>query len=89
MSRPTWRCGQSLSSQITAPLVTVAPTSAVLRDDENLAFVYVAQSDGAFARRHVTLGDRTGDRYAIAEGLRAGEKIVANGALFLQFMETQ
>ncbi len=67
----------------------VAPTSAVLRDDENLPFVYVAQTDGTFARRHVTLGDRSGDHYAIAEGLRPGEKIVANGALFLQFMETQ
>ncbi|MGH8277356.1 MAG: efflux RND transporter periplasmic adaptor subunit, partial [Steroidobacteraceae bacterium] len=30
------------------------PVSAVLRDDENLPFVYVAQPDGGFARRHVT-----------------------------------
>ena len=34
------------------------PISAVLRDDENLPFVYVAQSDGSFARRHITLGSR-------------------------------
>jgi cobalt-zinc-cadmium efflux system membrane fusion protein len=67
----------------------VAPTSAVLRDDENLAFVYLVQSDGSFARRHVTLGDRAGDQYAIAQGLRAGDRIVVNGALFLQFMESQ
>jgi cobalt-zinc-cadmium efflux system membrane fusion protein len=67
----------------------LAPTSAVLRDDENLAFVYLAQPDGAFARRHVTLGDRAGDHYAIAQGLRAGDRIVVNGALFLQFMESQ
>ncbi|WP_304189979.1 efflux RND transporter periplasmic adaptor subunit [Phenylobacterium aquaticum] len=67
----------------------LAPTSAVLRDDENLAFVYVALADGAFARRHVTLGDRTGDQYEIADGLKSGDRIVVDGALFLQFMESQ
>src|SRR6185312_7006093 len=34
----------------------LVPVSAVLRDDENLPFVYVTQRDGSFARRHVTLG---------------------------------
>ena len=34
----------------------LVPVSAMLRDDENLPFVYVAQPDGSFARRHVTLG---------------------------------
>ena len=28
----------------------LVPVSAILRDDENLPFVYVAQSDGSFAR---------------------------------------
>ena len=49
------------------------PVSAILRDDENLPFVYVAQSDGSFARRHVTLGYRDGDRYEIPAGLQAGD----------------
>ncbi len=35
------------------------PVSAILRDDENLPFVYVAQPDGSFARQHVTLGYRS------------------------------
>ena len=43
----------------------LVPVSAILRDDENLPFVYVAQPDGSFARRHVTLGYRTGDQYDI------------------------
>ena len=34
----------------------LVPVSSMLRDDENLPFVYVAQSDGSFARQHVTLG---------------------------------
>ncbi len=40
----------------------LVPVSAILRDDENLPFVYVAQPDGSFARRHVTLGYRAGDQ---------------------------
>jgi cobalt-zinc-cadmium efflux system membrane fusion protein len=67
----------------------LAPVSAVLRDDENLPFVYVAQADGSFARRHVTLGYRTGDQYDIAAGLQAGDQIVADGAIFIQFMQNQ
>jgi cobalt-zinc-cadmium efflux system membrane fusion protein len=67
----------------------LVPVSSVLQDDENLPFVYVAQADGSFARAHVTLGYRAGDRYAIADGLRAGQRVVADGALFLQFMQDQ
>jgi membrane fusion protein, heavy metal efflux system len=67
----------------------LAPSSAILRDDENLPFVYVLEPDGSFARLHVTLGYRDGDRYDITSGLKAGERIVSNGALFLQFMQNQ
>jgi len=67
----------------------LVPVSAVLRDDENLPFVYVTQSDGGFARQRVTLGPRTGDQYVISEGLRAGQQIVVDGALFVQFMQNQ
>jgi membrane fusion protein, heavy metal efflux system len=65
------------------------PVSALLRDDENLPFVYVAQSDGSFARRHITVGYRDGDRYDIASGLRAGDEIVVAGGIFVQFMQSQ
>jgi cobalt-zinc-cadmium efflux system membrane fusion protein len=67
----------------------MVPVSAVLRDDENLPFVYLALPDGSFARRHVTLGERIGENYQIAGGLVAGDKIVVDGALFLQFMQSQ
>jgi membrane fusion protein, heavy metal efflux system len=67
----------------------LAPVSAILRDDENLPFVYVAQRDGSFARRHVTLGGRVGDSYAIPAGLHAGDRIVVDGAIFVQFMQDQ
>jgi membrane fusion protein, heavy metal efflux system len=67
----------------------LVPVSAVLRDDVNLPFVYTAQPDGTFNRQHVTLGYRTGDQYEIAEGLRTGDKIVVDGGIYMQFMQTQ
>jgi membrane fusion protein, heavy metal efflux system len=67
----------------------LVPVSAILRDDENLPFVYELQTDDSLARRHVTLGSRTGDAYDITDGLSEGEKIVVDGALFIQFMQNQ
>jgi cobalt-zinc-cadmium efflux system membrane fusion protein len=67
----------------------LVPVSAVLRDDENLPFVYLALPDGSFMRRHVTLGYRDSQNYDVTSGLESGDKVVANGALFLQFMQSQ
>lgn len=67
----------------------LVPVSAILRDEENLPFVYVAAADGSFARRRVTLGDRAGDRYPVSEGLTSGEQVVVDGGLFVQFMQNQ
>ena len=67
----------------------LAPVSAILRDDENLPFVYVVQPDGSFARQHVALGYRTGDQYDIPKGLKAGDRVVDDGALFVQFLQNQ
>lgn len=65
------------------------PVSAVMRDDQNLPFVYVARPDHHYGRRQVTLGSRTGDQYEVTAGLSAGESIVVDGALFLQFAGSQ
>ena len=67
----------------------LAPDSAILHDDENLPFVYVAQADGSFARQRVTLGYRTGDQYDISSGLKSGDQIVTQGGIFVQFMQNQ
>jgi cobalt-zinc-cadmium efflux system membrane fusion protein len=65
------------------------PVSAILRDDDNLPFVYVAQHDGSFARQHVTVGYRSGDRSQITDGLKPGDQVVVDGGLFVQFMQSQ
>lgn len=67
----------------------LVPVSAILRDDENLPFVYVVEGDGSFVRRHVTLGYRDSQHYDVTSGLASGDRIVANGAIFLQFMQSQ
>jgi membrane fusion protein, heavy metal efflux system len=67
----------------------LVPASAILRDDLNLPFVYLAQPDGSFARQHVTLGYRSEDEFDITEGLQAGNQIVIEGGIFVQFMQNQ
>jgi cobalt-zinc-cadmium efflux system membrane fusion protein len=65
------------------------PVSAVMRDDQNLPFVYLAQPNNRYSRRQVTLGSRIGDQYEVTSGLAAGDHIVVDGALFLQFAGSQ
>ena len=67
----------------------LVPATAVLRDAQNLPFIFVPAPDSSFARRPVTLGQRVGDRLEIARGLAAGESIIVEGGLFLQFAESQ
>jgi membrane fusion protein, heavy metal efflux system len=64
------------------------PTSAILRDEQNLPFVFVSSARG-FARRRIDLGARVGNRYEVTGGLTAGDQVVGDGALFLQFAESQ
>lgn len=67
----------------------LVPVASVLRDDDNLPFVFIASADGGFVRRRVNLGYRVADRYEILTGLAAGDKVIADGALFVQFAENQ
>ncbi len=65
--------------------VLTVPTSAILRNDENLPFVYVQAAPGQFAQRLVNLGAQQGDDTEIVSGAKEGEKIVGEGSVFLQF----
>jgi cobalt-zinc-cadmium efflux system membrane fusion protein len=68
--------------------VLAVPTSAILRNDENLPFVYVEIEPGKFAQRLVNIGAQQGDETEIVSGCKPGEKIVAEGSVFLQFANT-
>ena len=65
--------------------VLSVPTSAILRNEENLPFVYVQAQPGQFAQRLVNLGAQQDDDTEIMSGAKEGEKIVAEGSVFLQF----
>jgi cobalt-zinc-cadmium efflux system membrane fusion protein len=67
----------------------VIPVSAVLRDDDNLPFVYLDAGNNHFNRRRIALGGRTGDVYEVTSGLVPGDSLVTQGALFLQEAASQ
>jgi len=61
------------------------PDAAVLRDSENLPFVYAQTGANQFARRLVKIGDSQDGHTQITDGLKEGERVVGDGSLFLQF----
>jgi len=64
------------------------PTNAVLYDADNLPFVYVQMDDGKFGQRQVTIGAQLDSKFEVLSGLKEGEKVIAEGAVFLQFANT-
>jgi len=54
------------------------PESAVM-DTGTLRIVFVAQEDGFFEPREVSLGAKTEDFYHVKSGLSEGEKVVSSG----------
>ena len=67
------------------PNAIALPDAAVLRDTENQPFVYVATSSNQFGRRSVALGESANGQTEITGGLSAGDRVIGNGSLFLQF----
>ncbi len=62
------------------------PDAAILRDTENQPFVYAqTKVSNQFERRLVKIGDSQAGHTQITDGLKEGERVVADGALFLQF----
>jgi cobalt-zinc-cadmium efflux system membrane fusion protein len=61
------------------------PDSAILRDDNNQPFVYLATGGNQFGRRDVEIGQSLNGRTQILRGLSPGERVVGDGSLFLQF----
>jgi membrane fusion protein, heavy metal efflux system len=61
------------------------PDAAILRDNENQPFVYAATSSNQFGRRPVTVGESSDGKTEITNGLKAGDHVIGDGSLFLQF----
>jgi len=69
----------------TIPNAIALPDAAVLRDSENQPFVYAAAGSNQFGKRAVTLGESLNGQTQITSGLKAGDQVIGNGSLFLQF----
>lgn len=72
----------------TIPKAITVPVASVMRNTENQPFVYVQTGATQFSRRMVEIGEIQQERIQILSGLSAGEKVVADGSLFLQFQNS-
>lgn len=77
-----------VSATVTAGTIANAlavPDAAVLRDAENQPYVYLAEGNDQFAQRSVSTGMSANGSTQVTRGLKPGDKVVAQGAVFLQF----
>jgi len=70
------------------PNALFVPNSSVLRDEQNMPYVYLQTGKGQFARRDVTLGESQDGKTQILTGLQANDRVVGDGSLFLQFQNS-
>ena len=70
------------------PKSLTVPDAAVLRNAENEPFVYVEVSPNQFGERHVSIGETGDGETQILAGLKPGERVIADGSLFLQFQNS-
>ncbi len=67
------------------PNALIVPDSAVLRNSENQPFVFLSQGEDQFGQRLVEIGESRNGKTQILSGIKAGDRVAAEGSLFLQF----
>jgi cobalt-zinc-cadmium efflux system membrane fusion protein len=72
----------------TIPNALVLPDSAILRTNDNEPFVYVDEGDNKFGERLVKIGQDVEGKTRILAGIKAGDRVIADGSLFLQFQNS-
>jgi cobalt-zinc-cadmium efflux system membrane fusion protein len=70
------------------PNALFVPNSSVLRDEQNMPYVYLQTGNSQFARRDVTLGESQGGKTQILTGLQSSDHVIGDGSLFLQFQNS-
>ena len=61
------------------PNALFVPNSTVLRDDQNMPYVYLQTGSTQFARRDVTLGETEAGKTQVLTGLQASDNVVGDG----------
>jgi RND family efflux transporter MFP subunit len=72
-----------MAPQSAAPPLTYVPMAALVEGDGDRASVFVID-DGKASRRQVRVAFITADAIALESGLGAGERVITDGALFLE-----
>ncbi len=70
------------------PNALFIPDASVLRDDQNMPYVYLQTANNKFAKRGVTLGESVNGKTQVLTGLAANDRVVGDGSLFLQFQNS-
>ena len=68
--------------------VVTVPAAAIQRGAPG-TFVYLLTADNTVSVRPVGLGPADGDKVQVVSGLAVGDKVVVDGAVFVQFMQNQ
>jgi cobalt-zinc-cadmium efflux system membrane fusion protein len=76
---------EAVISTSTRSNILAVPVAAVLRDDKNEPIVYVEAETARFAQRSIAIGMQQDGMIEVTSGLRKGERILADGSLFVQF----
>jgi cobalt-zinc-cadmium efflux system membrane fusion protein len=61
----------------------VVPAGAVIQGDGH-SVVFLEQGAGRFQQREITVGKRSGDVLPVLSGLKAGDRVVVDGAMLLK-----
>jgi cobalt-zinc-cadmium efflux system membrane fusion protein len=72
----------------TIPHAVTVPDSAVLRNAENEPYVYIEVSPNQFGERAISIGESADGKTQVLEGLKTGDRVIADGSLFLQFQNS-
>ncbi len=70
------------------PRALTVPDAAVLRDAQNMPYVYMQTGANQFARRQVSLGESQNGKIQVLTGVQSGDHVVGDGSLFLQFQNS-
>lgn len=70
------------------PNTLTVPDSAVLRDAQNEPFVYAEVSSNQYGQRAITIGESSNGKTQVMTGLKPGDRVIADGSLFLQFQNS-
>ena len=70
--------GAAIELQPTGQTIVKLPAEIIQIDADNHPFVWTV-ADGKARKTYVTLGQNIGDMVQIAEGLKAGDKVICEG----------